>query len=62
MYLDDSDVIQFLQNALCWLRPGGYIHLRESCTEPSSGSGKLSFSQFLNFQDCYEITFNLFEF
>uniref|UniRef100_A0A914LUS3 phosphoethanolamine N-methyltransferase n=1 Tax=Meloidogyne incognita TaxID=6306 RepID=A0A914LUS3_MELIC len=36
MYLVDEEVVQFLINAIKWLRPGGYLHLRESCSEPSS--------------------------
>uniref|UniRef100_A0A915EV01 phosphoethanolamine N-methyltransferase n=1 Tax=Ditylenchus dipsaci TaxID=166011 RepID=A0A915EV01_9BILA len=37
MYLSDADVLQFLQNALLWLQPGGFLHLRESCSESSTG-------------------------
>ncbi|KAL7077081.1 hypothetical protein ACQ4LE_004010 [Meloidogyne hapla] len=36
MYLADDEAVQFLINAIKWLRPGGYLHLRESCSEPSS--------------------------
>uniref|UniRef100_A0A0N5AGB7 phosphoethanolamine N-methyltransferase n=1 Tax=Syphacia muris TaxID=451379 RepID=A0A0N5AGB7_9BILA len=36
MYLTDEEVIRFLTNALHWLRPNGYLHLRESCSEPST--------------------------
>nr|CAD2180767.1 unnamed protein product [Meloidogyne enterolobii] len=36
MYLVDEEVVEFLINAIKWLRPGGYLHLRESCSEPSS--------------------------
>ncbi|KAJ1360392.1 hypothetical protein KIN20_019353 [Parelaphostrongylus tenuis] len=37
MYLSDREVIDFLLNAMRWLRPDGYLHLRESCSEPSTG-------------------------
>lgn len=37
MYLSDTEVVEFLLNAIRWLRPDGYIHLRESCSEPSTG-------------------------
>nr|CDJ81011.1 Methyltransferase type 11 domain containing protein [Haemonchus contortus] len=37
MYLSDREVIEFLLNAMRWLRADGYIHLRESCSEPSTG-------------------------
>uniref|UniRef100_A0A914VXE0 phosphoethanolamine N-methyltransferase n=1 Tax=Plectus sambesii TaxID=2011161 RepID=A0A914VXE0_9BILA len=40
MYLQDEEVIQFLTNALRWLRPDGYLHLRESCSEPSTTKNK----------------------
>lgn len=40
MYLQDEEVIQFLSNALRWLRPNGYLHLRESCSEPSTTKNK----------------------
>uniref|UniRef100_A0A915CI58 phosphoethanolamine N-methyltransferase n=1 Tax=Parascaris univalens TaxID=6257 RepID=A0A915CI58_PARUN len=36
MYLSDEEVICFLHNALRWLRPNGYLHLRESCSHPST--------------------------
>jgi phosphoethanolamine N-methyltransferase len=38
MYLTDAEVIAFLDNCLQWLRPGGYLHMRESCTESSTRS------------------------
>lgn len=37
MYLSDSESVNFLQNAIKWLKPNGYLHLRESCSEPSTG-------------------------
>jgi phosphoethanolamine N-methyltransferase len=40
MYLQDEEVIAFLTNALRWLRPNGYMHLRESCSEPSTTKNK----------------------
>uniref|UniRef100_A0A915J674 phosphoethanolamine N-methyltransferase n=1 Tax=Romanomermis culicivorax TaxID=13658 RepID=A0A915J674_ROMCU len=35
MYLTDAEVIHLLKNALHWLSDGGYMHIRESCSEPS---------------------------
>lgn len=35
MYLTDTEVIRLLKNALHWLSDGGYMHIRESCSEPS---------------------------
>ncbi|KAK0395199.1 hypothetical protein QR680_001169 [Steinernema hermaphroditum] len=40
MYLSDNEVLEFLNNAIRWLRPNGYLHLRESCSEPSTGRSK----------------------
>ncbi|KAH7727311.1 Protein PMT-1 a [Aphelenchoides avenae] len=40
MYLSDEEVLHFMNNAIRWLRPGGYLHLRESCSEPSTGRSK----------------------
>ncbi|TMS34915.1 hypothetical protein L596_002413 [Steinernema carpocapsae] len=40
MYLSDNEVLEFLYNAIRWLRPDGYLHLRESCSEPSTGRSK----------------------
>ncbi|CAI4230842.1 unnamed protein product [Auanema sp. JU1783] len=40
MYLSDSETIEFLMNCMKWLRPNGYVHLRESCSEPSTGRSK----------------------
>jgi len=40
MYLSDAEVIEFCMNALEWIRPGGYFHIRESCTEPSTKAPK----------------------
>lgn len=40
MYLTDEEVIDFLRNVLKWLQPDGYLHLRESCSEPSTGRAK----------------------
>ena len=37
MYLSDEEAIRFLANVFRWLRPGGHLHLRESCSEPSTG-------------------------
>ncbi|KAI1727707.1 methyltransferase domain-containing protein [Ditylenchus destructor] len=42
MYMSDDEVLQFLSNALQWLRPGGFIHLRESCSESSTGKATAS--------------------
>uniref|UniRef100_A0A183CA08 phosphoethanolamine N-methyltransferase n=1 Tax=Globodera pallida TaxID=36090 RepID=A0A183CA08_GLOPA len=36
MYMSDEETVQFVANALQWLRPDGYLHLRESCSEPST--------------------------
>ncbi|KAL3116966.1 hypothetical protein niasHT_002925 [Heterodera trifolii] len=36
MYLADQEAVQFVANALQWLRPDGYLHLRESCSEAST--------------------------
>lgn len=36
MYLSDVEVVDFLNRVTTWLRPGGYLHLRESCSQPSS--------------------------
>jgi phosphoethanolamine N-methyltransferase len=36
MYLTDAEVVGFLSNVCTWLRPNGYLHLRESCSQPSS--------------------------
>jgi ubiquinone/menaquinone biosynthesis C-methylase UbiE len=36
MYLTDAEVVAFLSDACSWLRPNGYLHLRESCSQPSS--------------------------
>ncbi|KAI6242705.1 Methyltransf-11 domain-containing protein [Aphelenchoides fujianensis] len=38
MYLRDEEVVNFLQNALKWLKEGGFLHLRESCTESTTGA------------------------
>jgi hypothetical protein len=35
MYLTDSEVVNFISNVARWLRPNGYFHLRESCSQPS---------------------------
>jgi len=40
MYLTDTEIIQFLMNSLTWIRPGGHLHIRESCTEPSTKAPK----------------------
>uniref|UniRef100_A0AC34G070 Methyltransferase domain-containing protein n=1 Tax=Panagrolaimus sp. ES5 TaxID=591445 RepID=A0AC34G070_9BILA len=40
MYMSDSEVVEFVTGALKWLRPGGYLKLRESCSEPSTGRKK----------------------
>ncbi|VDM63782.1 unnamed protein product [Angiostrongylus costaricensis] len=40
MYLSDREVVDFLLNAMRWLRPDGYLHLRESCSGPSTGTAK----------------------
>jgi phosphoethanolamine N-methyltransferase len=37
MYMSDSEVVEFVTGALKWLRPDGYLKLRESCSEPSTG-------------------------
>jgi len=36
MYLTDAEVVGFLSDVCSWLRPNGYLHLRESCSQPSS--------------------------
>ena len=40
MYLSDSETVEFIHNCMRWLRPYGYVHLRESCSEPSTGRTK----------------------
>uniref|UniRef100_A0AC35EQT8 Methyltransferase type 11 domain-containing protein n=1 Tax=Panagrolaimus sp. PS1159 TaxID=55785 RepID=A0AC35EQT8_9BILA len=40
MYMSDSEVVEFVTGALKWLRPDGYLKLRESCSEPSTGRKK----------------------
>lgn len=45
MYLTDEEVIRFLTNALHWLRPNGYLHLRESCSESSTGTSDLKITK-----------------
>lgn len=35
--MNDIESIKFLFNVLNWLRPNGYLHLRESCSESSTG-------------------------
>lgn len=35
MYLNDGECVSFLRNAFQWLRPNGYLHVRESCSQPS---------------------------
>ena len=42
MYMTDPEVVEFVTNALKWLRPGGFLKLRESCSEPSTGRKKTS--------------------
>lgn len=37
MYMSDHEVVEFVTNALKWLKPGGFLKLRESCSEPSTG-------------------------
>ncbi|VDK18153.1 unnamed protein product [Anisakis simplex] len=36
MYLNDEEVIEFLLNVLESIRPNGFLHLRESCSQPST--------------------------
>ncbi|KAI6184074.1 Methyltransferase type 11 domain containing protein [Aphelenchoides bicaudatus] len=40
MYLEDSDVIQFLFKTMKALKPNAFLHLRESCTESSTHAKK----------------------
>ncbi|CAD5210137.1 unnamed protein product [Bursaphelenchus okinawaensis] len=40
MYLNEQECVQFLMKTMEWLKPGGYLHVRESCTEPSTGKSK----------------------
>lgn len=42
MYMSDHEVVEFITNALKWMRPNGYLKLRESCSEPSTGRKKTS--------------------
>ena len=35
MYLNDDECVLFLRNVFQWLRPNGYLHVRESCSQPS---------------------------
>ncbi|KAF7634704.1 hypothetical protein Mgra_00005851 [Meloidogyne graminicola] len=49
MYLSDEEVVQFLIKAIKWLKPGGYLHLRESCSEPSSKKSNNSLHSNLDF-------------
>ncbi|GMT14398.1 hypothetical protein PFISCL1PPCAC_5695 [Pristionchus fissidentatus] len=44
MYLSDTETVQFVQKCLSWLRPNGHAHLRESCSEPSTGRKAASVS------------------
>uniref|UniRef100_A0A8R1DNP7 phosphoethanolamine N-methyltransferase n=1 Tax=Caenorhabditis japonica TaxID=281687 RepID=A0A8R1DNP7_CAEJA len=40
MYLSDEETVEFIFNCMRWLRPHGVVHLRESCSEPSTGRSK----------------------
>ncbi|CAB3405384.1 unnamed protein product [Caenorhabditis bovis] len=40
MYLSDKETVEFVLNTMRWLRPHGMVHLRESCSEPSTGRVK----------------------
>ncbi|CAD6191834.1 unnamed protein product [Caenorhabditis auriculariae] len=40
MYLSDAETVEFIFNCMRWLRPHGVVHLRESCSEPSTGRAK----------------------
>ncbi|CAI2325042.1 unnamed protein product [Caenorhabditis sp. 36 PRJEB53466] len=40
MYLSDEETVEFIFNIMRWLRPHGVVHLRESCSEPSTGRSK----------------------
>nr|6WLF_A Chain A, Phosphoethanolamine N-methyltransferase 1 [Bursaphelenchus xylophilus]6WLF_B Chain B, Phosphoethanolamine N-methyltransferase 1 [Bursaphelenchus xylophilus] len=40
MYLNEQECVRFLMKTMEWLKPGGYLHVRESCTEPSTGKSK----------------------
>uniref|UniRef100_A0A183G166 phosphoethanolamine N-methyltransferase n=1 Tax=Heligmosomoides polygyrus TaxID=6339 RepID=A0A183G166_HELPZ len=58
MYLSDREVIEFLFNAMRWLRADGYLHLRESCSEPSTARwyGHLIASTNPTFMDFFKFT------
>uniref|UniRef100_A0A1I7V1C6 phosphoethanolamine N-methyltransferase n=1 Tax=Caenorhabditis tropicalis TaxID=1561998 RepID=A0A1I7V1C6_9PELO len=40
MYLSDEETVEFIFNCMRWLRGNGVVHLRESCSEPSTGRSK----------------------
>ncbi|CCD68006.1 Phosphoethanolamine N-methyltransferase 1 [Caenorhabditis elegans] len=40
MYLSDEETVEFIFNCMRWLRSHGIVHLRESCSEPSTGRSK----------------------
>ncbi|CAP24141.1 Protein CBR-PMT-1 [Caenorhabditis briggsae] len=40
MYLSDDETVEFIFNCMRWLRQDGIVHLRESCSEPSTGRSK----------------------
>ncbi|GMS84333.1 hypothetical protein PENTCL1PPCAC_6508, partial [Pristionchus entomophagus] len=44
MYMSDTETVQFILKCLSWLRPNGHAHLRESCSEPSTGRKAASVS------------------
>ncbi|KAF8361293.1 pmt-1 [Pristionchus pacificus] len=44
MYMSDTETVQFILKCLTWLRPNGHAHLRESCSEPSTGRKAASVS------------------
>lgn len=47
MYLSDVETVHFLQNAIKWLQPNGYLHIRESCSESSTGKQFLKLINYL---------------
>lgn len=42
MYLSDDEVQSFAKQALSWLKPGGYLFIRESCFHPSGNMPRTS--------------------
>lgn len=55
MYLNDSEVIQFLFKSMKAMKPNAFLHLRESCTESSTAAKSTKGSMHLgNLQSNWE--------